>query len=141
MARVQGEGGGPGFTTIQRDDDQSLRRQSFLDTLGVPLTEFLKKLKEGELVTVASQDLTAPLPFGLAAWRETVREPRLSAGNAFLYFVKNVDASRMLVALHALNTDTRDELHGLIRDEKGHELGWRILTMRFSIPSAAFLRR
>ena len=123
--KVRGEG--RAFTTIQRDDDQSLRRQSFLDTLGVPLTEFLKKLKEGELVTVASQDLTAPLPFGLAAWRETVREPRLSAGNAFLYFVKNVDASRMLVALHALDTDTRDELHGLIRDEKGHELGWRIL--------------
>ncbi len=123
--KVRGEG--RAFTTVQRDDDQSLRRQSFLDTLGTPLTDFLKKLKEGETVTVASKDETVPLPFGLAAWRETLREPRLSAGEAFLYFVKNVDASRMLVALHALDTDTRDELRGLIRDEKGNQLGWRIL--------------
>jgi hypothetical protein len=123
--KVKGEG--RAFTTVQRDDPQSLRRQSFLDMLGMPLTVFLKKLREGEIVSVASPDQTVPLPFGLAAWRETLREPRLSAGEAFLYFVKNVDASRMLVALHALDADTRDELRGLIRDEKGRNLGWRIL--------------
>ena len=33
----------------------------------------------------------------------------------------------MLVALYALDADTRDELRTMIRDEKGTNLGWRIL--------------
>jgi len=41
-------------------------------------------------VQVAVTDGTAPLPFGLVAWRETLSESDLSAANAFLFFVKNV---------------------------------------------------
>jgi hypothetical protein len=123
--KVKGEG--RAFTTVQRDDEQSLRRQSFLDTLGMPLTDFVTRLQAGETLSVGSADETVPFPFGLAAWRETLDEPRLSAAQAFLYFVKNVEASRMLVALDALDADTRDELRGFILDEKGRRLGWRIL--------------
>ena len=57
----------------------------------------------------------------------TLDEPKLPAARVFLYFVKNVPASRMLVALHALDPDTRESLRGLFRDGKGRALGWRIL--------------
>ena len=57
----------------------------------------------------------------------TLDKPALSAAEAFLYFVKNVEASRMLVALHALDADTRNEVRTMVRDGKGRNLGWRIL--------------
>ena len=91
------------------------------------MAAFLEKLHAGETVQVAVADGTAPLPFGLTAWRETLSESDLSAANAFLFFVKNVRASRMLVALHALDPETRDALRTLVRDEKGRQRGWAML--------------
>ncbi len=123
--RVEGDAGS--FSIQGRADERSVRRQTFLDALGTPLTVFLSHLRAGEKVTVASNDEVAPLPFGLDAWRETLDEPELSTAAAFLYFVKNVRASRMLVALHALDPETRDSLRGLFRDEEGRSLGWRPL--------------
>jgi len=123
--KVKGEAGS--FSTERKEDERSVRRQTFLDRLDTPLSVFLSKLKAGEKVTIASSDEGAPFPFGLAAWRDTLDEPKLSTAEAFLYFVKNVQASRMLVALHALDPDTRDGLRGLFRDGKGRSLGWRLL--------------
>jgi hypothetical protein len=120
-------GSGQEFTTQRRQDEESARRQGFLDVIGTPLASFLEKLHAGETVRVAVPDGTAPLPFGLAAWRETLSESDLSAANAFLFFVKNVKASRMLVALNALDPETREALRTLLRDEKGRHLGWAML--------------
>ena len=120
-------GGGPSFTTEQRDDQESLRRQTFLDALGTPTASVLARLHAGEAVTIASADETAPLPFGIAAWRETLDAPKLSASSAFTDLVKDVKASRMLVALHALDPETREGLRSLLPDRKGRPVAWRIL--------------
>ena len=115
------------YTMDRRDDTRSLRRQACLEALGFPISSLLARLQHGERVEIAAGNATAPLPFGLAAWRDTLEEPGLSAANAFLSFVKNVRASRMLVALHGIDAETRDELRDTIRDARGHGLGWRIL--------------
>jgi hypothetical protein len=123
--KVRGEG--KAFTTQRRQDEDSSRRQGFLDAIGVPLAGFLEKLHTGETVRIAVADDPAPLSFGIAAWRETLSESELTAANAFLFFVKNVRASRMLVALNALDPQTREELRTLVRDEKGRQRGWAML--------------
>jgi hypothetical protein len=128
--KVRGEG--RSLTTERLTDAKSIRRQSFLDVLGTRTELFQARLRAGEKVTIKVNDEPAPLPFGLRAWQETLDEPGLSAPKAFLYFTKNVRASRMLVALHGLDSDTRDEVRWLIqeklsKDEKAKALGWRIL--------------
>lgn len=123
--RVEGEP--RSFAAERRNDPLSLRRQAFLDALGTSATAVLARLRAGERVAIAAADETAPLPFGIAAWREILDEQRLETPSAFLYFLKNVRASRMLVALHALDPETREGLSTLIRDEKGRPLAWRIL--------------
>lgn len=123
--KVRGEG--RTFTTQRRQDADSSRRQGFLDAIGTPTAAFLEKLHAGETVTVSVADAPAPLPYGLAAWRETLSESDLTAQSAFLYFDKNVRASRMLVALSALDPQTREELRTLVRDEKGRHRGWAML--------------
>ena len=124
--RVRGEG--PGFSAAPRADAESTRRQTFLDVLGQPSSEALRRLAAGEDVTVSCQDGEAELPFGLAAWRETlgVDEKRLSAANAFLYFVKSVPASRMMWALHAVDGRTREELRSVVGPPGGYG-GWKLV--------------
>ena len=120
-------GAGAAFTLQRRPDATSARRQSFLDVLGIPTATFFARLHDGETVTVDVADGTVPLPFGLKAWRETVSAPGLSAEDAFLYFLKNVRASRMLVALHDLDPETREELRVLLEDPKGRPIAWKVL--------------
>ncbi|HEY7573865.1 MAG TPA: hypothetical protein VIB08_01775, partial [Thermoanaerobaculia bacterium] len=103
-------GSGAAFRTVRRPDATSVRRQTFLDALGVPTRDFLRDLGAGKTVTISVSDDAAPLPFGLDAWKQTLAEPDLTADGAFLYFVKSVPASRMLVALHAVDPPTREEL-------------------------------
>ncbi len=124
---VRVKGTPPQFTTELKDDPESRRRQAFLDALGMAAATFVDGLRSGQPLSVSSADVPAPLPFGIAAWRETLSESSLSAGNAFLFFVKNVSASRMLVGLSSLDPETRDGLRTLLRDEKGRSVAWRIL--------------
>ncbi|HYN40791.1 MAG TPA: hypothetical protein VE129_03365, partial [Thermoanaerobaculia bacterium] len=51
--RVRGEG--PGFEVEPRADAESQRRQAFLDVLGQPSSEALRKLTAGEDVSVSCQ--------------------------------------------------------------------------------------
>ncbi len=115
------------FTMERRDDARSIRRQGCVEALGIPVSTVIARLKAGEKVEIAAPDGTAPLPFGLAVWRDTLDDPSLSAAAAFLGFVKNVRASRMLVALHAIDAETREELRTTFRDGRGRALAWRIL--------------
>lgn len=124
--RVRGEGAG--FEVEPRADDRSRRRQAFLHVLGVPGSEALRRLAGGEEVRVECGDGEVELPFGLAAWRETLGldEKRLNAGNAFLHFVRSVPASRMMVALHAVDARTREELRS-VGGAPGGYAGWKLL--------------
>jgi hypothetical protein len=115
------------FTMERRDDARSIRRQGCVEALGTPVSSLIARLKAGERVEIAAPDRTAPLPFGLAVWRDTLEDPSLSAAGAFVAFVKNVRASRMLVALHAIDPETREELRTVFRDGKGRAIAWRIL--------------
>ena len=124
--RVRGEG--EGFTAERRDDAESQRRQLFLDLLGVPGTEAVRRLAAGEEVRVECGSGTADLPFGLAAWREVLGldAKGLTADNAFLHFVKDVRASRMLVALQSVDAGTREELRAFVGEPSGYG-GWKLL--------------
>ncbi|MGE5276500.1 MAG: hypothetical protein ACM3SU_05865 [Acidobacteriota bacterium] len=121
-------GNGPSFEADRRADEKSKRRQSFLDALGTPTASFLGTLHAGSTATIACGDGTAPLPFGLAAWRETLSEPDLTTANAFLSFVRNVRASRMLVALQALDPQTREAIRALQSAKGDRRSGWRMLS-------------
>ena len=106
-----------------REDVRAVRRRSVFDAgVGVPLAVLLTKLRAGESVKVALPDGTAPLPFGLEAWRELLDEPRLTSGGAFLELVKNVAASRLLVTMNALDAETREGLRAIARSGKGSVL-------------------
>ncbi|HEY7114897.1 MAG TPA: hypothetical protein VIA45_18350 [Thermoanaerobaculia bacterium] len=109
--------------TERRADRTSMRRQRFLDAVGVPTSSFLSRLRAGETVTISVPDATTPLPFGLAAWRRTLGDSALSKENAFVRFVRDVRASRLLAALDRLDPETRDGL----RDSRDPESGWRTL--------------
>lgn len=112
--------GEPGeWTTETRTDSGSLRRRRLLDALGLPLPVFLSRLRAGQPVAVAPRDDPAPLPLGLAAWREILGERKLTADDAFLYFVQNVRASRMLVTVLALDAETLDGLAASDGGRKG----------------------
>jgi hypothetical protein len=110
------------LVTETRDEARSVRRRAALDAIGVPLPSLLAKLKLGETVRVSSSDGAAPIPFGLAAWRELLDEPRLTASDVFLELVKDVTASRLLVTLHALDPETREGLRAIARAGKGSVL-------------------
>ncbi|MBK9089487.1 MAG: hypothetical protein IPL90_10735 [Holophagales bacterium] len=124
--RVRGDG--PGFEAEPRSGVEEERRQAFLDVLGRPVAELLRRLSAGEEVTIACGDGEAELPFGLAAWREILGadEKELNAGNAFLHFVKTVPPSRMLVALLSVDVRTREELRTLAGPPGGAG-GWKLL--------------
>lgn len=124
--RVSGEG--PGFEAEPRSGPENERRQVFLDVLGQPATEVIRRLSEGEPVSVACADGEAELPFGLEAWRDTLGldETALSRENAFLHFVTHVPASRMLVALHSVDSRTREEARTLA-GPAGRAQGWALL--------------
>jgi hypothetical protein len=124
--RVRGEG--TGFEVEPRADDRSRRRQKYLDVLGLPGSEALRRLADGKEVRVECGDGEVELPFGLAAWRETLGldEKRLNAGNAFLHFVRSVPASRMMVSLHAVDARTREELRS-VGGAPGGYAGWKLL--------------
>jgi len=111
--RVRGEG--PGFEAEPLAEPEAVRRQTFLDVLGQPAAAVLARLAAGEDVRVECASGTAELPFSLAAWRETLGldEKRLNARNAFLRFVTDVPASRMMVALHGVDARTREELRAV----------------------------
>ncbi|MDQ2979778.1 MAG: hypothetical protein M3R62_11205, partial [Acidobacteriota bacterium] len=126
--RVKGDAGA--FTIDRRDDARTVRREACLEALGTPVNGMIARLKSGERVTVTAADFPAPLPFGLAAWRETLDMPALSAEAVFLELVKNVRASRLLVALHAIDSETREELRTGFRDGKGRAVAWRMLYER-----------
>ena len=108
-----------GWTTESRTDSRSLRRRRLLDALGIPVPVLLSRLRAGQPVVVAPRDEALPLPLGLAAWREIVGERKLTADDAFLYFVQNVRASRMLVTVQALDVETLDGLAALVGGRKG----------------------
>ncbi|MBK9374221.1 MAG: hypothetical protein IPN03_10950 [Holophagales bacterium] len=124
--RIRGEGAG--FEAEPLDSAEALRRQAFLDVLGYSSSETLRRLAAGQDVSVACGDGEAQLPFGLAAWRETLDldEKRLNSGNAFLHFVKSERASRMMVALHAVDARTREALRAIAQPAGGYA-GWRLL--------------
>lgn len=107
------------WTTETRTDSGSLRRRRLLDAVGISLPVLLSRLRAGQSVVVAPRDDPAPLPLGLAAWREILGERKLSADDAFLYFVQNVPASRMLVTVQALDTETLEGLAVLEGRKKG----------------------
>jgi hypothetical protein len=110
------------IVTESRDDARSVRRQNFFQAVAIPVPVLMTKLRTGESVVVAPPDGTAPLPFGLSAWRELLGNPRLSEGEVFLELVKNVGGSRLLVTFHALDSETRDGLRALARAGKGSVL-------------------
>ncbi|HEU5248985.1 MAG TPA: hypothetical protein VFW15_03290 [Thermoanaerobaculia bacterium] len=110
------------IVTESRDAARSVRRQNFFQAVALPAPVLMSKLRAGESVVVAPADGTAPLPFGLSAWRELLGNPRLSDGDVFLELVKNVGGSRLLVTLHALDSETRDGLRALARSGKGSVL-------------------
>jgi hypothetical protein len=116
-------GNGVAIETERRGDAAAMRRQRFLDALGTPTASFLGRLRDGETVTVSAPDATVPLPYGLDAWRRTLASRDLSKDTAFVAFLRDVRASRMLVALDALDPETRDGL----RDAGDPPLGWRTL--------------
>ncbi|HEV8269381.1 MAG TPA: hypothetical protein VGR00_14140, partial [Thermoanaerobaculia bacterium] len=91
------------------------RRQNLLTAFGLAVEGVREKLSAGTPVSVGSKDERAPLPFGLAAWREVLKvsERSLTAENAFVFFVKNVKASRMLVALSTLDPETREAVRAV----------------------------
>jgi hypothetical protein len=141
----QAERDGASFSTRRLGDARSARRQSFLDVLGASTAGFLGELRAGRPATVSSEDTAAPLPFGLDAWRETLSEKGLTAENAFLFFLQNPRPSRLLVALHALDPETREELRNLGRGSDGRTNGWKILYEKaldafFRYPEALDLR-
>src|SRR5437867_6282292 len=111
-----------GIATESRDDARSARRRAFFDAVAMPVPVLLKRLEARERVVVAPVDETAPLPFGLAAWRELTDDPRFSAGRAFLELVQNVGASRLLVTLHSLDSASRDGLRAIERAGEGSVL-------------------
>src|SRR4029078_4144601 len=78
----------------------------FLDALGWPMPVLLSRLRAGLPVAVAPRDETVPLPLGLAVWREITNEGKISAEDAFLFFVQNVRASRLLLTVQALDAGT-----------------------------------
>ena len=116
-------GNGVPIETERRGDAASMRRQRFLDALGTPTASFLGRLRDGETVTVSAPDATVPLPYGLEAWRRTLASRDVSKDAAFVAFLRDVRASRMLVALDALDPETRDGL----RDAGDPAHGWRTL--------------
>ena len=107
------------WTAETRNDTESLRRRRYLDALGWPLPVFLSRLRSGQPVVVAPRDEAVPLPLGLAAWREILGERKLTTEDAFLYFVQNVPASRMLVTVQALDAETLDGLAAQGGSKKG----------------------
>ncbi|HEY6066839.1 MAG TPA: hypothetical protein VIY96_11830, partial [Thermoanaerobaculia bacterium] len=114
--------GEDGIVTESKDDARSVRRRAFFDAVAMPVAVLRKRLEAGERVVIALVDETAPLPFGLAAWRELLDDARLSADRAFLELVKNVGASRLLVTLHSLDSETREGLRAIARAGKGSVL-------------------
>lgn len=124
--RVRGDG--PGFEAEPRADAEAARRQAFLHALGHSATDVLRALSAGEEVAVECPDGTAELPFGLAAWRETLGlgEKDLPAGDAFLRFVREPRAARMLLALLSVDADAREELR-TIAGRPGGWGGWKLL--------------
>ena len=134
--RVEGAPGS--WTTASRNDRESLGRRRFFDAIGTPIPVFLSKLRAGERVVVAPRDEPALLPFGLSAWRQILREPSLTAGDAFLYFVKNVKASRMLVAVDSLDAETLEELGAVAGEGGGSVAALRVLYERALEPFARF---
>jgi hypothetical protein len=106
--RVAGEPAG--WTTETRTDSASVRRRRLLEALGTPLPVLLSRLRSAQSVVIAPRDEAVPLPLGLASWREILGERRLTPDDAFLYFVQNVRASRMLVTVQALDAETLDGL-------------------------------
>lgn len=123
------QGGADDFQLAPKDGADDQRRQGFLEVLGVSLGDFQTKLLARESVTITTADDAMPLPFGFAAWRETLdlTEKELATASAFLIFVKNVRASRLLVALHDLDGQTRESLRALVIDKGGRSAGWRFL--------------
>ena len=126
---VKVRGQGPSLELTPKNDPEDLQRQAFLEVLGGSVPDLLRRLKAGQEVTVPCGDAEADLPWGLTVWRDTldVDAKELNRENAFLAFVKNVPASRMLVALHGIDGRTRDEARTSIRTEKGSAGGLRIL--------------
>jgi len=124
--RVRGEG--PGFEAEPLADPEAVRRQAFLDVLGLPVMDVLERLAAGEDVRVECASGTAELPFSLSAWRETLGldEKRLNARNAFLRFVTDVPASRMMMALHGVDARTREELRA-VGGPAGGYAGWKLM--------------
>ena len=101
------------WATETRTDSSSLRRRRFVDAIGLPVPAFLSRLRSGQPVVVAPRDEALPLPLGVAAWREILDEKNLTADRAFLYFVQNVRASRMLVTVQSLGAETLEGLAAL----------------------------
>jgi len=131
--------GAPGSWTVEsRNDRESLSRRRFFDAIGTPIPVFLSRLRAGEQVVVAPRDEPALLPFGLPAWRQILREPNLTAGDAFLYFVKNVRASRMLSAVDSLDAETLEELGAVAGGGGGSVAALRVLYERALEPFARF---
>ena len=128
---IKVEGGSPGsWTTESRSDAEALSRRRFFAAIGIPIPVLLSKLRAGEEVVVAPRDGTVPLPLGLAAWRQILREPGLSAADAFLSFVENVRASRMLLAVDDLDAETLDGLGAVAGNGAGSIEALRFLFER-----------
>jgi hypothetical protein len=113
------EGEPSGWSPETRTDSGSLRRRRFLDALGWPIPVLLSRLRAGLPVAVAPRDETVPLPLGLAVWREILNDKKLDPGTAFLSFVQNVRASRMLVTVQALDAGTLEGLAAIGGGKKG----------------------
>lgn len=101
------------WTTETRTDSGSIRRRRFVDAIGIPVPTFLSRLRSGQPVVVAPRDEMVPLPLSVAAWREILGEGKLTADDAFLHFVQDVRASRMLVTVQSLDAETLEGLAAL----------------------------
>ncbi len=100
-------------TLETRTDSQSLRRRRFFEAVGMPVPAFVSRLRAGQPVVVSPVDEVVPLPLGVAAWRAILEERKLTVDDAFLYFVQNVRASRMLVTVQTLDAGTLESLASL----------------------------
>jgi len=124
---VKGEG--TSFSLTPREGETDIRRQRFLEALGVSLGDVERDLRDGKEVTIETRDEAVPFPFGFELWREILGLARgeLEGRDAFLLMVKNVQASRMLVALHAVDAETREGVRTLARNGNNVPIGWKLV--------------
>lgn len=127
-----------GFQVERQEDErvvqpdvtaEGLRLQRYLQAIGVRSKDLLAAIRAKRRFSFRLPKGTAPAPYGLEAWRGILDdgEGRLSATTFFDTLLKDVTASRMLVALASMDPRTREEARRLSRRQGGPPEGWRLL--------------